>query len=215
MFMSGPGFAAILDHLGTADQKRWAELMIDLRWGATMVLTEPDAGSDVGAGRTRAFDNGDGTWRIEGVKRFITSGEHDMSDNIVHLVLARPEGAGAGTKGLSLFLVPKFHVDLATGELKERNGVYATNVEKKMGIKVSTTCELTFGDSEPAVANAASISVLSVSTPAAAIFCSRSFMTSGRMFAAWWRENASLSVRALVPSWSTIGGTPLSMFSMG
>jgi alkylation response protein AidB-like acyl-CoA dehydrogenase len=151
MFMSGPGFAAILDHLGTADQKRWAELMIDLRWGATMVLTEPDAGSDVGAGRTRAFDNGDGTWRIEGVKRFITSGEHDMSDNIVHLVLARPEGAGAGTKGLSLFLVPKFHVDLATGELKERNGVYATNVEKKMGLKVSTTCELTFGEKEPAI----------------------------------------------------------------
>lgn len=151
MFMSGPGFAAILDHLGTDDQKKWAELMIDRRWGATMVLTEPDAGSDVGAGRARAFDNGDGTWRIEGVKRFITSGEHDMSDNIVHLVLARPEGAGAGTKGLSLFLVPKFHVDLATGELKERNGVYATNVEKKMGLKVSTTCELTFSEKEPAI----------------------------------------------------------------
>lgn len=151
MFMSGPGFAAILDHLGNDDQKRWAELMIDKRWGATMVLTEPDAGSDVGAGRTRAFDNGDGTWRIEGVKRFITSGEHDMSDNIVHLVLARPEGAGPGTKGLSLFLVPKFHVDLATGELKGRNGVFATNVEKKMGLKVSTTCELTFGEKEPAI----------------------------------------------------------------
>jgi alkylation response protein AidB-like acyl-CoA dehydrogenase len=99
----------------------------------------------VGAGRTRAIDNGDGTWRIEGVKRFITSGEHDMADNIVHLVLARPEGAGAGTKGLSLFLVPKFHVDLETGELGARNGVYATNVEKKMGLKVSTTCEMTFG----------------------------------------------------------------------
>lgn len=151
MFMSGPGFAAILDHLGNADQKRWAELMIDRGWGATMVLTEPDAGSDVGAGRAKAFDNGDGTWRIEGVKRFITSAEHDMSDNIIHLVLARPEGAGPGTKGLSLFLVPKFHVDLATGELGERNGVYATNVEKKMGLKVSTTCELTFGDGEPAI----------------------------------------------------------------
>jgi alkylation response protein AidB-like acyl-CoA dehydrogenase len=113
-----------------------------------MVLTEPDAGSDVGAGRSRAFDNGDGTWRIEGVKRFITSGEHDMADNIVHLVLARPEGAGPGTKGLSLFVVPKFHVDLATGEIGARNGVYATNVEKKMGLKVSTTCELTFGENE-------------------------------------------------------------------
>ena len=151
MFMSGPGFAAILDHLGTDDQKRWAELMIDKGWGATMVLTEPDAGSDVGAGRAKAFDNGDGTWRIEGVKRFITSGEHDMTDNIVHLVLARPEGAGPGTKGLSLFLVPKFHVDLETGELGERNGVYATNVEKKMGLKVSTTCEMTFGEKEPAI----------------------------------------------------------------
>jgi alkylation response protein AidB-like acyl-CoA dehydrogenase len=151
MFMSGPGFAAILDHLGNDDQKRWAQLMIEKRWGATMVLTEPDAGSDVGAGRAKAFDNGDGTWRIEGVKRFITSGEHDMTDNIVHLVLARPEGAGAGTKGLSLFVVPKFFVALESGELGERNGVYATNVEKKMGLKVSTTCEMTFGHDEPAI----------------------------------------------------------------
>jgi alkylation response protein AidB-like acyl-CoA dehydrogenase len=151
MFMSGPGFASILDHLGNADQKRWAELIIDKRWGATMVLTEPDAGSDVGAGRAKAFDNGDGTWRIEGVKRFITSGEHDMADNIVHLVLARPEGAGPGTKGLSLFLVPKHFVDLETGEITGRNGVYATNVEKKMGLKVSTTCEMTFGEKEPAI----------------------------------------------------------------
>ncbi|NQW72961.1 MAG: acyl-CoA dehydrogenase [Actinobacteria bacterium] len=151
MFMSGPGFAAILDNLGNADQKRWAELMIEKAWGATMVLTEPDAGSDVGAGRAKAFDNGDGSWRIEGVKRFITSAEHDMADNIVHLVLARPEGAGPGTKGLSLFLVPKFNVDLATGDIGERNGVYATNVEKKMGLKVSTTCELTFGEKEPAI----------------------------------------------------------------
>ncbi len=151
MFMSGPGFASILDHLGNADQKRWAELIIDKRWGATMVLTEPDAGSDVGAGRARAYDNGDGTWRIEGVKRFITSGEHDMADNIVHLVLARPEGAGPGTKGLSLFVVPKYFVDLETGEIQGRNGVYATNVEKKMGLKVSTTCELTFGENEPAI----------------------------------------------------------------
>ncbi|MEY4136756.1 MAG: hypothetical protein RL205_884 [Actinomycetota bacterium] len=151
MFMSGPGFASIVDSLGNADQKRWAQLMIDNGWGATMVLTEPDAGSDVGAGRTKAFDNGDGTWRIEGVKRFITSGEHDMTDNIVHLVLARPEGAGPGTKGLSLFLVPKYFVDLETGEIQGRNGVYATNVEKKMGLKVSTTCEMTFGEKEPAI----------------------------------------------------------------
>ena len=122
-------------------------------WGATMVLTEPDAGSDVGAGRTRAIPQEDGTWHIEGVKRFITSAEHDMSENIVHLVLARPvgvEGAGGpGTKGLSLFLVPKYHFDLETGELTgERNGAYVTNVENKMGIKVSTTCEVTFGDGD-------------------------------------------------------------------
>ncbi len=151
LFMSGPGFAAILDSLGNEDQKRWGQLMIDKRWGATMVLTEPDAGSDVGVGRTKAVEQADGAWHIEGVKCFITSGEHDMADNIVHLVLARPEGAGPGTKGLSLFVVPKFHVDLATGEIGERNGVYATNVEKKMGLKVSTTCELTFGENEPAV----------------------------------------------------------------
>ena len=151
MFMSGPGFASIVDSLGNADQKRWAQLMIDNGWGATMVLTEPDAGSDVGVGRTKAIDNGDGTWSIEGVKRFITSGEHDMSENIVHLVLARPEGAGPGTKGLSLFLVPKYFVDLETGEIQGRNGVYATNVEKKMGLKVSTTCEMTFGEKEPAI----------------------------------------------------------------
>ena len=124
--------------------------MIDREWGATMVLTEPDAGSDVGAGRTKAIDNGDGTWHIEGVKRFITSAEHDMAENIIHLVLARPEGAGAGTKGLSLFVVPKYHFDVETGELGERNGAYVTNIEKKMGIKVSTTCEITFGEKEPA-----------------------------------------------------------------
>ena len=93
----------------------------------------------------------DGTWHIEGVKRFITSAEHDMSENIVHLVLARPEGAGPGTKGLSLFVVPKIHFDWDTGELGERNGAYVTNVEHKMGLKASTTCELTFGEKEPAV----------------------------------------------------------------
>lgn len=151
LFMSGPNFAAVIDAMGNEDQKKFAQMMIDRGWGATMVLTEPDAGSDVGAGRAKAIDNGDGTWRIEGVKRFITSAEHDMAENIVHLVLARPEGAGPGTKGLSLFVVPKYHVDLETGELGARNGVYATNVEKKMGLKASTTCELTFGQDEPAI----------------------------------------------------------------
>jgi alkylation response protein AidB-like acyl-CoA dehydrogenase len=146
MYGSWAAFAAILDELGTPDQKRLAELMLEHKWGATMVLTEPDAGSDVGAGRTKAVQQDDGSWHITGVKRFITSAEHDLSDNIVHLVLARPEGARPGTKGLSLFVVPKFHVDLETGVLGERNGVNVTGVEKKMGLKVSTTCELTFGD---------------------------------------------------------------------
>jgi len=145
MYGSWAAFAAVLHELGTPDQKRLAELMLEHKWGATMVLTEPDAGSDVGAGTTKAVQQPDGSWHITGVKRFITSAEHDLSDNIVHLVLARPEGAKPGTKGLSLFVVPKFHVDLATGELGERNGAFVTNVEKKMGLKVSTTCELTFG----------------------------------------------------------------------
>lgn len=155
MYGSGPSFARILHDNGTDRDKKIAEIMIERKWGATMVLTEPDAGSDVGAGRTKATMNEDGTWNIEGVKRFITSAEHDMSENIIHMVLARPvgvEGAGGpGTKGLSLFIVPKYHFDLETGELTgERNGAYVTNVEKKMGIKVSATCELTFGDGEPA-----------------------------------------------------------------
>ena len=151
MFTSGPGFAAILHGLGNADQQRLARHIIDRRWGTTMVLTEPEAGSDVGAGRTRAEPQPDGSWHIEGVKRFITSGEHDLTDNIVHLVLARPVGHGPGTKGLALFVVPKIHVDLDTGELGARNGVYATSLEHKMGLKASTTCDLTFGAGEPAV----------------------------------------------------------------
>ncbi|MET8993942.1 acyl-CoA dehydrogenase [Amycolatopsis sp. NPDC004169] len=149
MYMAGPNFAMIVNKNGTEEQKHWAQIMIDRQWGATMVLTEPDAGSDVGAGRTKATKQEDGSWHIDGVKRFITSAEHDMSENIMHLVLARPEGPGIetkpGTKGLSLFLVPKFHFDSKTGELGERNGAYVTGVEHKMGIKASTTCELTFG----------------------------------------------------------------------
>jgi alkylation response protein AidB-like acyl-CoA dehydrogenase len=150
MYASGPSFAHTLWVEGTPEQKEWAKLFVARRWASTMVLTEPDAGSDVGAGRTRAIPQPDGSWHIEGVKRFITSGEHDLSENIIHYVLARPvdtPGAGGpGTKGLSLFVVPKVHFDPKTGELGERNGVFATNVEHKMGLKVSTTCELTFGE---------------------------------------------------------------------
>ena len=151
MYGAGAPFAGVVHRNGNERDKRIAEIMVERQWGATMVLTEPDAGSDVGAGRAKATMNDDGSWNIEGVKRFITSAEHDMSENIMHLVLARPvgvEGAGGpGTKGLSLFLLPKHHFDHETGELTgERNGVYVTNVEHKMGIKVSNTCEVTFGD---------------------------------------------------------------------
>ena len=146
MYGAGPAFAGVMYQNGTEEQKKWAATCVERGWGSTMVLTEPDAGSDVGAGRTKAVQQDDGTWHIEGVKRFITSADaDDMFENIFHLVLARPEGAGPGTKGLSLFFVPKFHFDFETNEMGERNGVFVTGVENKMGLKVSTTCELTFG----------------------------------------------------------------------
>jgi alkylation response protein AidB-like acyl-CoA dehydrogenase len=146
MYSGGAGFAQIVHHLGTEQQKKWAVLAAERGWGSTMVLTEPDAGSDVGAGRTKAVKQEDGSWHIDGVKRFITSADSDdLFENILHLVLARPEGAGPGTKGLSLFIVPKLHFDPETGEPGERNGAFVTNVEHKMGLKVSATCELTFG----------------------------------------------------------------------
>lgn len=151
MYAAGPAFAGVVHRNGNDRDKRIAQIMVEKGWNTTMVLTEPDAGSDVGAGRAKATPNDDGSWNIEGVKRFITSAESQLSENIIHLVLARPvgvEGAGGpGTKGLSLFLVPKIHFDHETGELTgERNGAYVTNVEHKMGIKVSNTCEVTFGD---------------------------------------------------------------------
>ncbi|WP_326548449.1 acyl-CoA dehydrogenase [Mycolicibacterium sp. ND9-15] len=146
MYAMGAGMCEIFYDNGTDEQKKWAVLAAERGWGATMVLTEPDAGSDVGAGRTKAVQQADGTWHIDGVKRFITSGDSDdLFENIMHLVLARPEGAGPGTKGLSLFFVPKFHFDPETGEPGERNGVFVTNVEHKMGLKVSATCELSLG----------------------------------------------------------------------
>jgi len=150
MYSSGYMMGRVLWELGTPEQKRFAGMAIEREWGGTMVLTEPDAGSDVGAGRTRAIAQPDGTWHIEGVKRFITSAEHDLAENIFHLVLARPEGAGPGTKGLSMFLVPKYLVN-DDGTPGQRNGVFATNVEHKMGLKASATCELTFGADRPAV----------------------------------------------------------------
>ena len=146
MYAGGAGFASIFYKIATEEQKKWAVLAAERGWAATMVLTEPDAGSDVGAGRTKAVKQDDGSWHIDGVKRFITSGDSgDLFENIFHLVLARPEGAGPGTKGLSLFFVPKFLFDPETGEPGERNGVFVTNVEHKMGLKVSATCELSLG----------------------------------------------------------------------
>jgi alkylation response protein AidB-like acyl-CoA dehydrogenase len=151
MFSRGPWLAQLLGHIGTDDQRRFAELAIAREWASTMVLTEADAGSDVGAARTRAMPQPDGTWHIEGVKRFISGADHDLAENVFHLVLARPVGAAGGTKGLSMFLVPKYLVDLRTGQLGERNGVRVTNLEKKMGLRASPTCELTFGTDRPAV----------------------------------------------------------------
>ena len=147
------GNAAAIDALGTPEQsERFARPMIERRWGGTMVLTEPDAGSDVGAGLTKAIavDEEAGVYHLEGVKRFITSGEYDYPENIVHLVLARREGGQPGTKGLSMFIVPKFLVG-EDGALGERNGIVATGLEDKMGIKSSTTCELTLGQDRPCV----------------------------------------------------------------
>ena len=151
IYASGYAFAQVAYVLGTEPQKKMAKHMVDKHWGATMQLTEPDAGSDVGAGRTKAVQQPDGTWHITGSKRYITSGDADFYDNVMHFVLARREGGGPGTKGLSLFLIPKFIFDLETGELGKRNGVYVTALEDKMGLNVSATCEVNLGEKEPAV----------------------------------------------------------------
>src|SRR5882757_9637877 len=145
-YLTGPAMLSVMYRVGTPQQRRWAEIGIERNWGAAMVLTEPDAGSDVGSARTRAVDQHDGTWHIEGVKRFITSGDSDdLFENIAHLVLARPVGAPPGSKGLSLFLVPKYLFDPQTGAPGDRNGVFATALEHKMGLTASATCELAFG----------------------------------------------------------------------
>ena len=151
LYASGYAFAHVAFLLGTDVQKTMAKHMVDRHWGATMQLTEPDAGSDVGAGRTKAVEQADGTWHITGNKRYITSGDADFYENVMHFVLARREGGGPGTKGLSLFLIPKFMFDLETGELGKRNGVYVTALESKMGLNVSATCEVNLGEKEPAV----------------------------------------------------------------
>jgi hypothetical protein len=148
-YLFGGFVARTIDRLGTEDQrKRFVEACIKGRWGGAMVLTEPDAGSDVGAARARARHVEGELWEIEGVKRFITNGELDATENILHLVLARREGAEVGTKGLSMFIVPKIWVN-EDGSLGEKNNVVCTKLEKKMGIKGSVTCEMTYGDEGP------------------------------------------------------------------
>jgi len=140
-----------LDAHGSDELKNiYLEKLVSGEWTGTMQLTEPQAGSDVGALRTRAERAGDGSYRIKGTKIFITYGDHDMTDNIVHFVLARLPDAPAGTKGISLFLIPKFLVN-ADGSLGARNDIYASGVEHKLGMHASPTCTMTMGDQGGAI----------------------------------------------------------------
>ncbi|MBS1195539.1 MAG: acyl-CoA dehydrogenase domain protein [Actinobacteria bacterium] len=151
LYVGAPLMAYVIARVGTPEQKdTWARWCMDRRWGATMVLTEADAGSDVGAGTTKAIPVEGDVYHIEGVKRFITSGDGDYFENVLHLTLARPVGAGPGTKGLSCFIIPKY-LPNADGSPGEWNGVSVTKIEDKMGIKGSVTCELTFGLDKPCI----------------------------------------------------------------
>ncbi|WP_334144893.1 acyl-CoA dehydrogenase [Rhabdothermincola sp.] len=145
------GAIDLLSHHGSEEQKEvFLRKMVTGEWTGTMNLTEPQAGSDVGAVRTRAVRQDDGTYRITGTKIFITFGEHDLADNIVHLVLARTPDAPPGTKGISCFIVPKYLVN-DDGSLGERNDVACVSIEHKMGIKASPTCVMSYGDHGGAV----------------------------------------------------------------
>ena len=136
---------ALVSHASDELKRTYLEKLVSGEWMATMNLTEPQAGSDLGALRSRAERNGDGTYSVFGQKIFITYGEHDLTDNIVHLVLARLPDAPAGTRGISLFLVPKFLVN-EDGTLGERNDVHCASVEHKLGIHGSPTCTMVYGD---------------------------------------------------------------------
>ena len=142
---SGFGAGEMIEIFGTEEQKkRFLKPMYSGKWGGTMVLTEPEAGSDVGNLQTSARPNDDGTYSISGNKIFITNAEHDLAENIIHPVLARIEGAPVGTRGISLFIVPKVWVN-PDGSPGEENDVVCTAIEEKMGIHASPTCQLTFG----------------------------------------------------------------------
>jgi len=141
----GNGAAEMIQLYGTEEQKKkYIKKMTSGTWGGTMLLTESNAGSDVGALTTSAVKNDDGTYSLTGEKIFITNGEHDLVENIIHPVLARIEGAPAGTKGISIFIVPKFLVN-DDGSLGERNDIICSGVEEKMGIHGSSTCTMTLG----------------------------------------------------------------------
>ncbi len=137
---------AMQAHASPELQEKYLKPLVEGRWTGTMNLTEPQAGSDVGALRTAATPVGDGRWRVKGQKIFITWGEHDLAENIIHLVLARTPGSPPGTKGISLFVVPKFHVN-DDGSLGARNDVKVVSTEHKLGIHASPTCTMAFGDS--------------------------------------------------------------------
>ena len=140
-----------LDAHGSEELKRiYLEKLVTGEWTGTMQLTEPQAGSDVGALRSRAERQADGSYRVFGTKIFITYGDHDMTDNIVHFVLARLPDAPAGTKGISLFLIPKFLIN-DDGSLGTRNDIYASGVEHKLGMHASPTCTMTMGDAGGAI----------------------------------------------------------------
>lgn len=144
------GIEALEAH-GSDELKRvYLAKLVSGEWSGSMQLTEPQAGSDVGALRTRAERRSDGSYRLKGTKIFITYGDHDMTDNIVHLVLARLPDAPPGTRGISLFAVPKFLVN-ADGSLGARNDIYPSGIEHKMGMHASPTCTMTLGDKDGAV----------------------------------------------------------------
>ena len=154
-FMMYPGLALgaaeLLEHCATPEQRKlFCTQMFAGKWGGTMCLTEPHAGSDVGAAKTTAKDLGDGNYAIKGTKIFISGGDHDMAENMVHLVLARIDGAEPGTKGLSLFIVPRIRVD-AAGKLGQLNDVKVASIEHKLGINGSATCVMTFGEDDGCV----------------------------------------------------------------
>jgi alkylation response protein AidB-like acyl-CoA dehydrogenase len=140
------GAAEVIEAFGTPEQKAlFCPRMFGGQWGGTMCLTEPQAGSDVGSAKTTASRNADGSYSIRGTKVFISGGDHDLAENVIHLVLARVDGAPAGTKGLTLFIVPKIAVK-PDGALAGSNDVLLANIEHKMGINGSATCALNFGD---------------------------------------------------------------------